>query len=166
MLQDGFPDMKFTERAFSGRAIFCAMSRKDFKLEQLAKVKLFGACSKRELTLIGRASDEVAVPAGKQVVTEGSTGHEFFLILDGRAVVKRGGRKLATLGAGQYFGEMALLDQGARTATVEAETPMTLLVLGRREFSAVLDEVPALAHKLLTIMAHRLREADAKALSH
>jgi CRP/FNR family transcriptional regulator, cyclic AMP receptor protein len=142
------------------------MARKDTKLDHLANVKLFAACNKKELGIIGRASDEISVSAGKELVGEGSTGHEFFLILEGQAAVKRGGRKVATLGPGQYFGELALLDRGARSATVVAETTMTLLVLGQREFSAVLDEVPGLAHKLLTIMAGRLREADAKALSH
>ncbi len=142
------------------------MARKDSKLDQLANVRLFAACNKKELGIIGRASDEVTVPAGKQLVGEGSTGHEFFLILEGQAAVKRDGRKVATLGPGQYFGELALLDRGVRSASVEALTPMTLLVLGQREFSAVLDEVPGLAHKILTIMAGRLREADAKAVSH
>jgi CRP/FNR family cyclic AMP-dependent transcriptional regulator len=142
------------------------MARKDNKLEQLAKVRLFSACTTKELGIIGRAADEVKVDAGKQLVAEGSIGHEFFLILDGTAVIRRGGKKIATLKAGDYFGELALLDRGVRSATVVAETPMVLLVLGQREFSAVLDDVPALAHKLLTIMAARLREADSRALSN
>lgn len=139
---------------------------RDPKLNQLSKVRLFSACTNKELTLIGRASDEISVPAGKEVVTEGKVGHEFFLILDGTAAVKRKGRKVATLKAGDYFGEMALLDRGVRTATIVTETPSTLLVLGQREFSGILEEVPGLAHKLLTIMAGRLREADEKASSH
>jgi len=136
---------------------------KDSKLDHLAQVRLFAALSKKELTTIGRASDEVKVPAGKVVVEEGSSGHEFFLILDGTATVKRGGRKIATLSPGQYFGEMALLDRGPRSATVVADNDMTLLVLGQREFSGVLDEVPGVAHKLLGTMAARLRESDSKA---
>ena len=142
------------------------MARKDAKLEQLANVRLFAACTNRELGLIGRAADEIKVDAGKQLVAEGSIGHEFFLILDGTASVRRNGKKVAALGPGDYFGELALLDRGLRSATIVAETAMDLLVLGQREFSAVLDEVPALAHKLLTVMAGRLREADARALSH
>ena len=139
---------------------------KDSKLDQLAKVRLFSACSKRDLTLIGRASDEVSVAAGRVLCDEGSMGHEFYLILDGQAAVRKAGRRVATLGPGQYFGEMALLDKGPRSATVVAETPMTLLVIGQREFAAVLDEVPTLAHKLLATMASRLREADSRAVSH
>ncbi len=139
---------------------------RDSKLDHLGQVRLFSSCTKKELAVIGKASDEVTVPAGKEVVTEGATGHEFFLILDGRAVVRRNGRKLASLGPGQYFGELALLAKGARNATVTAETPMNLLVLGQREFSGVLDEVPPLAHKLLAQMAVRLRAADEKAYSN
>jgi CRP/FNR family cyclic AMP-dependent transcriptional regulator len=139
---------------------------RDEKLEHLAHVRLFSALNKKELTLVGRASDEVRVPSGKVLVEEGAAGHEFFLILDGQAVVRRGGRRVAMLGPGQYFGEMALLDRGPRTATVVADTDMNLLVLGQREFSGLLDQVPALSYKLLTAMAARLREADARATSH
>ena len=135
-------------------------------MEHLAQVRLFSAFNKKELVLIARASDEVDVPAGKELVKEGSPGHEFFLILSGEASVRRNGRKVATLGAGQYFGELALLDRQPRNASVVADTPMQLLVLGQREFAGILDEVPVLAHKMLTIMAARVREADARANSH
>ena len=139
---------------------------RDSKLEHLSQVRLFSACNKKELALLGKASDEVTVPEGKEVVTQGTPGHEFFLILDGQANVVRDGRKVATLGPGQYFGEMALLDKGPRTASIVTDKETTLLVLGQREFSGVLDEVPALAHKMLTTMAARLREADARAYTH
>ena len=135
-------------------------------LDHLARVPLFSACSKKELQTIARASDDVRVPAGKVLVEEGRPGHEFFLILDGKASVKRGKKKIADLGPGQYFGEMAMLDRGPRSATVVADTDMDVLVLGQREFAGVIDEVPAMAHKLLTTMAQRLRESDAKAFSH
>lgn len=138
------------------------MARKDNKLDQLARVRLFSACSKKELATIGRASDEVAFPAGKVICEEGKPGREFFLVLDGEVTVKRKGRKVASLGAGSHFGELALLHRGPRNATVTAETPTTVLVLGQREFSGVLDEIPGLAHKLLTHMAGRLAELDAK----
>jgi len=140
--------------------------RKDQYLEHLAKVPLFSACSKKELQTIARASDTVEVPAGKVLVEEGKPGHEFFLIIDGNASVKRGKREIAKLGPGQYFGELALLDRGPRSASVIAKDDMEVLVLGQSEFAGGIDEVPALAHKLLTSMAQRLREADAKAYSH
>jgi CRP-like cAMP-binding protein len=142
------------------------MRRKDQYLEHLANVPLFSACSKKELQTIARASDDVEVPSGKVLVEEGKPGHEFFLILDGNASVKRGKREIAKLGPGQYFGELALLDRGPRSASVVAKSDMDVLVLGQREFAGVIDEVPTLAHKLLTSMAQRLREADAKAYSH
>ena len=142
------------------------MARKDSKLDHLAQVRLFRACSRKELTTIGRASDEVRVSAGKTIVEEGQTGHEFFLILEGNASVTRNGRKVATLGPGDYFGELALLDRGPRNATVKADGDMEVLVLGQREFSGVLDEVPTIAHKLLSSMATRLREADAKQVAN
>lgn len=139
------------------------MARKDEKLDQLGRMWLFSACTKRDLATIGRASDEITVAAGKTLTEEGRPGHEFFLILDGEASVRRNGRKVATLGSGQYFGELSLLDRGPRSATVVADTELRLLVVGQREFNGVLDEVPGLAHKLLRAMATRLRDADAKA---
>ncbi|HEX2039726.1 MAG TPA: cyclic nucleotide-binding domain-containing protein [Acidimicrobiales bacterium] len=139
------------------------MARKDEKLDQLGRMWLFSACSKRDLQTIGRTSDEVDVPAGHTLTEEGKQGHEFYLILDGQASVRRNGKKVATLGPGQYFGELSLLDKGPRSATVVADTDMRLLVIGQREFNGTLDEVPALAHKLLRTMAARLRDSDAKA---
>ncbi|CAN5722563.1 N/A [soil metagenome] len=131
-------------------------------LDHLAAVPLFAACSKRDLQKIGRASDEIDVKPGRVLIDQGQTGREAFVILEGTALVRRNGRKVTTLGAGDYFGELALLDRGPRTATVEAETPMRVLVLGQREFAGVLDEVPGLAHKLMASLARRIRDLDAK----
>jgi len=138
----------------------------DRKLEHLSNVQMFSSLNKKELGLISRASEVVKVKAGTEIVTEGSIGHEFYLVLEGEAAVRRGGRKIATLGPGKYFGELALLDRGPRSATVIAETAMDLVVIGQREFMGVLDEVPAVAHKLMVSMATRLRDADTKAVSH
>lgn len=138
----------------------------DQHIKHLSDVPLFSACSKKDLQKVARASDEIDVPAGKVLCQEGKTGREFFLILEGTALVKRNGRKVASLGKGQFFGEMALLDRGPRSATVEADTDMTLLVLGQREFGGLVDEVAGLAHKLLAAMAARLRDADARAVTH
>lgn len=139
------------------------MARKDEKLDHLGRMWLFSACTKRDLQMIGKVSDEVDVATGRTLTDEGRAGHEFYLILDGQASVRRKGKKVATLGPGQYFGELSLLDRGPRSATVVADTDMRLLVLGQREFNGVLDEVPGLAHKLLRTMASRLRDSDAKA---
>ena len=142
------------------------MRGKDRYLEVLAGVPLFSACSKKDLQTIARASDEVRIEKGKTLVQQGQTGHEFFAIIDGKANVVRDGKKIATLGPGDYFGEMALLDREPRSASVVAASDMDLIVLGQREFAGVIDAVPSMAHKLLTAMARRLRDADTKALSH
>lgn len=139
---------------------------KDTYLDHLADVPLFAAASRKDLQRIARASDEIEVKAGRVLVEQGRLGHEFFLILDGKASVRRNNRKIADLGPGQYFGELSLLDKGPRDATVVADTDMKLLVLGQREFLGVLDDVPSLAYKILRIMAHRLREADLKNVGH
>lgn len=138
--------------------------RKQDYLEHLAQVPLFGACAKKDLKLIARKAENVQVEAGKELITEGRPGHEFFVIADGKAKVKRNNRKVATLGKGDFFGELALLDRAPRNATVVADTDMELFVLAQREFAGVLDQVPGLAHKLLRGMARRLRDQDAKSV--
>ena len=142
------------------------MAAKDTYLDHLAEVPLFAAASRKDLAKIAKASDEVEVKAGRVLVDQGRPGHEFFLILEGEASVRRNNRKVAELTQGQYFGELALLDRGPRTATVVADTDMKVLVLGQREFLGVLDDVPGLAYKILRIMAGRLRDADLKNVGH
>jgi len=137
------------------------MPRNDAFLDHLAEVPLFSALSRKELALVARRAEDVKVQPGKVLVTEGSTGSEFFVIIDGNAKVSRRGRKVATLGPGAAFGELALLDKAPRNATVTAETQMELVVLGQREFGGIVDEVPGFARKLLAGMARRLRDADA-----
>ncbi|HZU73924.1 MAG TPA: cyclic nucleotide-binding domain-containing protein [Acidimicrobiales bacterium] len=138
------------------------MARGDEKINHLGQMWLFSTCSRRDLQRIARVCDEIEVPAGKVIMEEGAPGKEFFLILDGTAVVRRKNRKVATVGPGQYVGELALLTRMPRDSTVLADSDMRLLVLGQREFSAVLDDVPGLSHKLLEAMATRLRDADTK----
>jgi CRP/FNR family transcriptional regulator, cyclic AMP receptor protein len=136
------------------------------KTDQLKGVQMFSACTEKELAQIARACDELTVEPGAMVVEEGAAGEDFYLVGTGEAEVVRGGQSVATLGPGQYFGELSLLDDAPRNATVTAKTPMTLIRLRRREFSAVLDSWPGVAHKLLQQMARRLREADEKSISH
>jgi CRP-like cAMP-binding protein len=120
--------------------------------------------SKKDLQLVSKNAEDVKVDAGKVLVSEGSAGSEFFIIVDGKARVTRRGKKVAELGPGDFFGDLALLDRAPRNATVVAETPMEVLVLGQREFAALIDEVPGFAHKLLAGLARRLREADARSV--
>jgi CRP/FNR family transcriptional regulator, cyclic AMP receptor protein len=136
---------------------------RDSHTKHLSNVPLFSALSNRDLQKIAKASDEITVPAGKQLVEQGRTGREAFVIVEGTAVVKRNGRKIGEFGPGDQFGELALLDHGPRTASVEAVTDLTVLVLGQREFAGLIDEVPGLAHKLLASLAARVRELDTRA---
>jgi CRP-like cAMP-binding protein len=129
----------------------------------LSKIWLFSTSSAKDLRLIRKALEEVTVPPARLLCEQGTIGQEFFLIVSGQASVKRNNRKVATLGPGQYFGELALLDRRPRSASVTSDTDMTLLVLGQRQFNGVLDSVPPLSRKLLSAMATRLREADDKA---
>jgi CRP/FNR family transcriptional regulator, cyclic AMP receptor protein len=131
-------------------------------LDSLAQIPLFVACSKKELQKIAKAVDEISVDAGRELVTQDKRGREAFVIVSGEATVKRNSRKIATLGPGDHFGELALLDGGERTASVEATSPMTLLVLGQREFTGLIDEVPGLALKIMASLAATIRELDAK----
>ncbi len=129
-------------------------------LEHLAEIPLFTALNKRDLQRIAKASNEVSRPAGSVLVDQGDAGREAFVIIDGTATVKRNGRKVGTLGVGDSVGELSLLDHGPRTATVTADTDITVLVLSAREFAGVLEEVPGLAQKMLGQLAGRVRELD------
>jgi CRP/FNR family transcriptional regulator, cyclic AMP receptor protein len=138
---------------------------KDAKVELLRGVSLFSACSKRELSRIASLADQIEVPKGKVLTREGESGSEFFVIVEGQARVIVGKRgRVAPLGPGASFGEMSLLDRGPRTATVEAESDMQLLVLDARSFSSLLAEVPSVARKVLAAMAARLRVAEKEAI--
>lgn len=136
--------------------------KKAEKIGQLGKVPLFEGCTKRQLGDIARHVDTVDVPTGTNLTEESMVGRQFGIIVSGSAKVSRNGRKLADLGAGDFFGEMALLLHEPSSATVTTTSDSTLLVMHGREFSSLLDEVPALAKRLATGLAARLLEADAK----
>ena len=125
----------------------------DEKLAVLAKVPLLAGLGPKDLEEVGRLADEVDVPAGKELAKEGGPGEEFFVILDGTVVVSRGGQPIRELGAGAFFGELALLGNVPRTATVTTTTPTRLLVLGHREFTSLLSGQPAIQGRLLRSLA-------------
>ena len=126
----------------------------------LAKVPLFAACSKKELAHIAKVTDVASLPDGHQLTTQDETSREAFVITDVKAIVRRNNRKVAELGPGAVIGELGLLDRGPRTATVVADGPVEVLVIGPREFSALLDDVPTINHKLLKSLAGKVRELD------
>jgi CRP-like cAMP-binding protein len=140
------------------------MARRDAFIDHLQEVPLFAACSRKDLQLVAKRAEDIRVPGGKTIISEGETGHEFFVILEGTARITRHGRKVATIGPGAAFGELALLEKAPRNSTIVAETDMELVVLGQREFAGLIDEVPGFARKLLAGMAHRLRDADARSV--
>lgn len=139
------------------------MRRLDHYEARLANVPLFRACSKQDLRHIARLADSDTCRAGEVLVREGSRGNELFVIVDGEAEVNREGTTVATLQAGDYFGELAVLSPAPRTATVTATTDMEVLIVTARELAILLADVPLLARKLLTGMAGRIQEADAHA---
>jgi len=132
------------------------------QIELLRGVPLFAGCSHGELRSIAQLGSPVTVEAGEILTVRGSIGREFFLVLSGIASCRLGRRQVAEFTRGGYFGELALLQGGLRTADVVAETDMELLVLDAREFKAMLRTTPAISLKMLARLAERLAEADAR----
>jgi CRP-like cAMP-binding protein len=136
----------------------------DAKLDQLSALPLFRHCKRQEVAVIGRHASSALVPSGRSLIREGDTGREFFIILDGCVSVSCQGRELARLGAGDYFGELSLLDGEPCTATVTTATTTDVLVMERPHFIGLLDAVPRFARNLLGTVAHDLRLARASAV--
>ena len=126
---------------------------------ELSRIPMFAACSQRELQTVARAVREVEHKTGTVIAREGEPGIGLFVITDGSASVTIGGSKKGTLGVGEFFGEIALLDGGPRTATVTADTDVKLLGLTEWVFRGLLQEHPSIAVKTLQAMAARLRSA-------
>ena len=104
---------------------------------KLRDVPIFSKLSKRELATVAQQTDEIDVEAGTVLAREGDFGHEFFVIIDGTAEVLKGDEAIAELGPGEFFGEMALIDEERRTATVKAISSMNLLVMNRNSFRTI-----------------------------
>ena len=136
------------------------MASKKLQLESLKNVPLFNACSKKELEKVAKAADEITMTEGSLIIDQGQTGREAFIILSGDVTIKRSGRKIAVLGAGDVVGELSLLDHGPRTASAICATDCSLLVIDQRRFISVLDDVPSIAHKLMGVLASRIRQMD------
>jgi CRP/FNR family transcriptional regulator, cyclic AMP receptor protein len=133
---------------------------RDAKTKEIARAPLFARCSKRELALIAGIADEIDLRSGKVLTEEGESGREFFVLLDGKVEVRRGGRRRDILEAGDFLGEIALVSRSPRTATATAQTPVRALVIRDQEFRALLHRVPAIQTKVLEALADRLA-ADA-----
>ncbi len=136
------------------------MSPKDQKLELLAGVPLFDALGKNELRRVGELADFIDLPAGRTLMREGETGSEAMVIVEGRVSVVRDGAVIAERGPGDVIGEMALLSQRPRSATVTLLTDGRLIVIGRREFEALMSEMPSVRSQVMEGLALRLMAAE------
>ena len=136
------------------------LKRKSEKVDLLAQVPLFANLSQKDLGLIARSADEVAVAAGETLGRQGEAGQEAFVVVEGSLTIKRNGRKVAVLGPGSVAGEMSLIDGAPRSADIVAESDGAILVMHRRDFSGLLDSSNAFQHKILRAVTQRLREAD------
>jgi CRP/FNR family transcriptional regulator, cyclic AMP receptor protein len=136
-----------------------AASRKE-REELLEKVSMFSACNKKELAKLAAVAQERRVPSGTVLTKEGEPGDEFYVVAEGMAEASIGGRKVGSIPAGSFFGELSLLDRGPRTATVTAELPTRLVVITARDFGKVLQNVPAIGLKIMRGLASRIRSAD------
>jgi CRP-like cAMP-binding protein len=132
----------------------------DTKVQALKRAPLFEGLSRKELAQLARVSEDVEVEPGKVLVKEGDVGHEFFVIVDGKVKITRKGRRVSIRGGGDFVGEIALIEDVPRTATVTAETPVRLFVLTRKDFRHLLDEQPNVERKVMRVLARRLAEVS------
>lgn len=130
--------------------------RRDAKIELLKRTPLFAGCSKSELRALARTADELDLREGTVITREGRPGREFFVLVSGAARVTKNGKKVADLGAGDWFGEIALLTDSPRTATVTATSPVDVLVITDRGFRDVVETMPSIALKILSSVSQRL----------
>lgn len=132
------------------------MLRKNAKTDLIKRVPLFARYSKRQLAEVASLADEIDVREGRELTREGARGREFFVLVEGTADVKRKGRKINTMQAGDFFGEIALISGAPRTATVIATSPVRALVITDRAFRSLLRNSPPMQLKVLEALAERL----------
>jgi CRP/FNR family cyclic AMP-dependent transcriptional regulator len=130
----------------------------DAKVVALKRAPLFEGLSRRELLQLARVSEDLEVPPDKVLCKEGDLGHEFFVILDGEVEITCKGKHVATRTGSDFVGEISLLEETRRTATVTAKTPLRLFVLTRQDFRRLVSENPNLESKVLRTLARRLIE--------
>ena len=132
------------------------MLRKNRKVELIRKVPLFSGCSKKELERISMIADEIDFRSGKTLIKEGTAGREFFVLADGTAEISRNGKRIATAGPGEFFGEMALLTDQPRNATVTTTSDVDALVITAASFRTLVESNPLIALKVMRAVADRL----------
>jgi CRP-like cAMP-binding protein len=132
------------------------MLRRNAKVDLIKGVPLFAECSRKDLNEIAGVADEIDLREGKELTKEGRPGREFFVLIDGTADVKKGTRRVNRLGAGDFFGEIALVTKRPRTATVVATSPVRALVITDRSFRTLLEHQPEIQGKVMSALAARL----------
>lgn len=137
---------------------------RDTYIKHLREVPLFSKLTKKELNEIAQLSTELNFADGKELMKEGARANSFIILVEGNAIVRKKGRKIAKLGPGDFAGELALLQNRDRNATVVADGPLTALVIDRRGFLTLLDDIPAITKKMLIAVAERLGDMDTKAV--
>ena len=130
----------------------------DTKVDALKQAPLFSGLSKKELAELATHAEDLEVAEGQTIVREGEIGHEFFVILEGEIEVTVGGKHVATRGGGDFVGEIALLEETKRTATVTAKTPLHVMVLTRQDFRRLVDNNPSVESKVMHALARRVVE--------
>ena len=135
---------------------------RDPKLELLKSIPLFSRLGRKDIERLSQLVDEIDVPGGHVLMRQGDRGSEMFVLESGRVRVERDGHVLAERGPGEVLGEIALLSEGPRTATVTTVDPARLFVVAHREFHALMDEMPSVRLAVLEALAERIRilEAD------
>jgi len=134
--------------------------RRSDKIAHIKSIPLFSNLSQKELAEVARHCDEMSVASHQVLANEGSPGDECFIIVSGEITIRRNHRKLAVKGAGEIVGEMALLDELPRSATLVTSQDSNLLVFSRRDFRLLINELPSVSRKLLETLSQRLRETD------
>ena len=129
---------------------------KNSKIDLIKAVPLFSGASKAELAEIAAIADEVDLPAGRTLISEGDTGREFFVLIDGAADVTQAGSSIRKMGPGDFFGEIALISKAPRSATIVTTSPVRALVITDRAFRQLLEHSPRIAVTVLTALAERL----------
>ncbi len=133
---------------------------RDQKLDLLRRIPLFSALNRRGVERLSMLAEEVDAAPGKVLMRQGEDGGDLMVIVRGRVAIDRDGSRLNTMGPGDFFGEIALVVGGPRTATATTEEPTTLLVVNHRDFHSMVEEFPDIAVQLLNTLAHRVRNLE------
>jgi CRP-like cAMP-binding protein len=133
---------------------------RDEKLDLLHRIPLFNSFGRTRIARLGALAEELDVPSGKVLMRQGEDGGDLMVVVRGRVAIERDGSRLNTLGPGDFFGEIALVAHGPRTATATTEEPTTLLVVNHRDFHSLMEEFPEVAVQVINTLAHRVRRLE------